>query len=176
MELLRPVLVVAAVAVVLACVALASRWMRRRPTSAAGGGVRLPVVFAVLGWLIVGAGALMAVVAFGSGDGDDPLPMRIAAVAMVVGGAGIVVLHRNWRLAVLDDRVYQRTAFGRVRCVVYDDIVASSLVSSRGSPVLEVRGSDGDRVTVNPSSFDVRPLLQAIAARGYRGHTGDRWD
>lgn len=175
MEWLRPVLVMVLTVAVLALIALAGRWMRRRPTPAVDGGVRLPVVLAVLGWLIAGAGAIMALVAFGLDDADDPLPMRIASVAMVLGGAGIVVLHRNWRLAVLDDRIYQRTGLGRVRCVVYDDIVASSLRSHRGVPALEVRGGDGDRVVVNPASFDVRPLLQAIAARGYVGHTGDRW-
>lgn len=175
MEWMRPVLVAAATVAVVALVGLASRWMRRRPTPAVGGGVRLPIVIALLGWLIVVAGALMALVAFGLDEADDPVPMRIASVAMVLGGLGIVVLHRNWRLAVLDDRVYQRTALGRVRCVVYDDIVASSLRSHRGVPLLEVRGSDGDRVAVNPASFDVRPVLQAIAARGYRGHVGERW-
>lgn len=176
MDWMRLVLVAALVIVVAVVVALVSRWMRRRPTPAVDGGVRLPVVFAVLGWLIAVVGALMALVAFGLDDADDPLAMRIASVAMVLGGAGIVVLHRNWRLAVLDDRIYQRTGLGRVRCVAYDDIVASSLRSHRGAPILEVRGSDGDRVVVNPASFDVRPLLHAIAARGYAGHTGDRWD
>ena len=175
MDATRIALAAALTLLVAVVIALVIRWMRRRPTAAIDGGVRLPVVFAVLAWVIVAAGAMMALVAFTLDDADDPLPMRIASVAMVVGGVGLVLMHRNWRLAVLDDRVFQRTALGRVRCVVYDDIASSSLTRAYGAPLLQVRSRDGSRIAVNPAAFDVRPLLQAIAAGEYHAHTGERW-
>lgn len=59
--------------------------------------------------------------------------------------------------------------------VFTSSLAVSSMRRYRCGPSHRVRGDDDDRISVNPISFDVGPLMEAIAAQGSRGHTGERW-
>lgn len=148
-------------------------WLSRRPNRAKGapGRVRMPKIVPIAGWILLAVGALMSLVAFGSPPDDDATAMRIASVAIAVGGVAFLALHRNFYVIAEPDEVFFRSVWGVEKHFRYADIVGYRMIESNGQPILRVRASNGAALSANPRMFALEPILSAIA---FRERTG-RW-
>ena len=133
--------------------------------------VRMPIFIAVVGWLLLGVGLLMVLVAFSTSDDPDVLPMRIAAVAIFAGGMLFLLMYRNWYVEPDVDEVRFRTISGREQVIAYADIADYRTYEQNGQPRLEVRSASGVKLALNPRMY---PLPQLFAAIDFRKRTG-RW-
>jgi hypothetical protein len=155
-------------------VAAATWWAARHPNRSKKHPerVRLPKFVPLLGWLVVGAGLLIGLVAVTSDTAPDLLGMRIASAAMIVGGVMFLLLYRNWYVAAGPDAVHFRTSTGREHTIVYAEIRDYRYSEAQnGRPMLIVRSTSGPKLSVIPSQYDVSPLLAAIAFHEANG----RW-
>lgn len=137
--------------------------------------VRMPKLILLVGALLLAVGVLIGLAAFTADDDPESpaslLPMRIAAVGILIAGALFTLLYRNWYVAPGADAVHFRTILGREKTIVYSDIIDYRMLTRGGQPNLRIRSSDGTTLSLNPALFDMSPLLAAIA---FRERTG-RW-
>lgn len=130
----------------------------------------MPVIFPVVGWLLVVIGVLLVLVSFSAQVEPEIVPMRIASVAILGGGILFLLMYRNWYVEPDVDEVRFRTAFGREHVIAYRDIVDYRSRARNGRPRLEVRSASGVKLAIT-QLYTVDPLLAAIA---FRERTG-RW-
>lgn len=133
---------------------------------------RMPKLVLFAGILLFAIGFLMALASFTADNTDGMLwPMRIASIAIALGGAGLLMMYRNFYVEPRVDEVAFRTVFGREAVIVYADIVDFSVRASGGQLQLTVRAASGPRLRLNPNLYDLSPLLRA---NEFRQHNG-RW-
>ncbi len=125
--------------------------------------VRMPRV--VL-WIGVGGLPLMLIIlaaSFGSGD-----PAMTVVPLLLIGVFGfLILLYANWWLVLEPNRLTFRTALGRVRTIRYVDVTHVRVVRRYNATQLSLRAADGTRFSINPGTFDVSPLLQALQEQGW---------
>lgn len=148
-------------------------WAMKRPNRSKQhpSRVRMPIFVPLVGWVLLAVGFLLALVSFTSRYTADLLPMRIAAVAITVGGLIFLVMYRNWYVDARRDEVAFRTIFGRERVISFGDIVDYRMWEANGQPRLMVRSSSGVKLALNPRIYPMEPLFAAI--RFYE--RTDRW-
>lgn len=148
-----------------ACAIWLAVWLSRRPNRAkdATGRVRMPRFVAVCGWLLLAVGVLMCLVAFGSPPDDDATAMRIAAVAIAVGGLAFLALYRNFYVIAGPDAVVFRNVWGIERGFAYSDIDGYEMLEQNGRRILHVHAATGVSLRADPRMFALEPLLAAIA-------------
>lgn len=159
---------------VLVLVAAAVSRMRRHPNRSAEvpARQRMPKLVLFVGILFIAGGVLMALASFTAGNPDGVLwPMRIASLAIALGGAGFLLMYRNFYVEPRGDEVAFRTAWGREGLIAYADIVTFAVRASGGQLRLTVRAASGPRLRLNPNLYDLSPLLRA---NEFRQHNG-RW-
>ena len=136
----------------------------------------MPKVVPIVGWLFLGVGLLMGLVAFTSAHARDPLAFRIASVAIVAGGLAFVFMYRNFYVAPRDFEVAFRSVFGREHLLPYSDIASYSFQTLKGQPYLTVKSVDGVKLSLNIRAYDMTPLLRAIDFHQVTGHWPARTD
>ncbi|MDR6867128.1 hypothetical protein J2Y69_001727 [Microbacterium resistens] len=148
-------------------------WARRHPNRSKEhpDRVRMPKLFLVLAALLVAAGFLMGLAAFTAEDVPDLIPMKIAAVVILLGGLFLLMMYRNWYVAPRADEVAFRTILGREHLIAYTDIVDYRMWMQNGRPTLSIRSSTGAKLRLNLRMYDMTPLLMAIEFRRKSG----RW-
>lgn len=155
-------------------VAAATWWVSRHPNRSKKHPeqVRLPKIIPVVGWLVMLAGLVIGLAALTSDAAHDAVPMRIASVALVIGGVLFLLMYRNWYVAAGPDAVHFRTGLGREHTIAYRDIRDYRYTTApNGRPMLIVRSTSGAKLSVIPTQYDVSPLLAAIAFQ----ETNGRW-
>lgn len=165
------VLLVAAVVIVV--LAALSR-LRRRPyrSRQQPERQRMSPLAAAAGWLLVTVGVLFGLASFTTADVQGMLmPMRIAAVVLLVAGAGLLLAYRNFYVEPRRDEVAFRTVLGRSAVIRYGDITDYRTKASGGRLVLTVTAGSAPRLRVNLRTHDMTPLLVAIDFRRAHG----RW-
>lgn len=164
------ILLVLAVLILVAAAVSRMRGVRNRAVGPVR--QRTPKLVPVVGALFVAVGGLMGLAAFTERNADGMLwPMRIASVALALGGAVFLVMYRNFYVEARVDEIGFRTIWGREAVIAYADIADYSVRTSGGQLQLTVRGSSGPRLRVNPRIYDLSPLLRA---NEFRQHNG-RW-
>lgn len=158
---LKAVLIAIAVALLLVIVARAFRRVKPSPVKAASRRQRMPVLFGLIGAVLLAAGFVMALASFASRYTHDLLPMRIAAVALFVAGLGTLLAYRNWYLETGSDAVRYRTVLGREKRIAYSDIVECQTVKSAGRERVIVRSRDGHKLSVDARRYDMSPVITA---------------
>ncbi|UXM92173.1 hypothetical protein [Paenarthrobacter sp. JL.01a] len=168
-ESILKVLIMAFAAMFIAAVAW---WARKHPNRSKEypERVRMPKVVPGVGWLFIAVGLLMGLVAFTSDHARDPLPFRIASVAIVVAGVVFVLTYRNFYVAPRDFEVAFRSVFGKEHLLCYSDIARYSFQTLKGQPYLTVKWVNGVRLSLNIRAYDMTPLLRAIDFHQVTGH------
>ncbi|WP_295014057.1 hypothetical protein [uncultured Microbacterium sp.] len=159
---------------VLILVAAAVSRLRRRPNRSRQRPERqrMPLLVPIAGWTLLAAGLLLGLSSFTADDHDGVLlPMRIASVAIAVGGIAFLVMYRNFYVAPRADEVAFRTVLGREAVIAYADITDYVIKPSGMQLVLTVRASSGPLLRLNLRLYDMTPLLMAIEFRRQKG----RW-
>lgn len=156
-------IVLLAVALVVVAVLVRSLFVRPDRAKAADTRIRLPRYVAYTAAALLALGLLTGMLGFGSGDMRDPVPFRIASVALVVVGLLVLLVYRNWYLAPGADAVAFRTIFGAERVIRYRDIVSHRVSGSGRRRMLVVKATDGTRLRVNTSASDVSALVAALS-------------
>lgn len=133
--------------------------------------IRMPKLVLIIAWVLLGLGLFMSLLAFGSGDMRDPVPFRIASVAMVAGGLLFLLMYNNWYLAPGRDEIAFGTIFGVSKVIRYSDIATYRTVDRGGQRMLFVKSSAGTKLSVNLAAYDVSPLLAHIEFHRLNG----RW-
>ncbi|MCC9144487.1 MULTISPECIES: DUF4282 domain-containing protein [unclassified Arthrobacter] len=131
--------------------------------------VRMPKVVPIFGWVGAGVGVLMGSWAWFSSDG--PLGARIASLAMLLGGLAFVAMYRNFYVAPRQYEVAFRSSLGKEHVLPYSDIADYHMTVMRGQRFLTAKWTNGTKLSLNITAFDVTPLLRAI---DYHRATG-RW-
>ena len=158
------------VAVLILVAATVSRMRGRRSVGPVR--QRMPIFVLLAGILFVAVGGLMALSSFTADDTTGLLwPMRIAAVAIVLGGAAFLLMYRNFYVEPRADEIAFRTVWGREGVIAYADITEFAVRASGGQLRLTVRAASGPRLRLNPRMYDLSPLLRA---NEFRQHNG-RW-
>ncbi|MFC8040233.1 hypothetical protein ACFUOZ_12835 [Paenarthrobacter sp. NPDC057355] len=174
-ELVLKIIIMVVVAMFIAAVAW---WARKHPNRSKEypERVRMPKVVPGVGWLFIAVGLLMGLVAFTSDHARDPLPFRIASVAIVVGGVVFVLMYRNFYVAAREHEVAFRSVFGKEHLLCYSDIARYSFQTLKGQPYLTVKWVNGVKLSLNIRAFDMTPLLRAIDFHQVTGHWPARTD
>ncbi|MFD5213881.1 hypothetical protein [Microbacterium sp. NPDC058345] len=171
--LVKIALVLLAVALVVVVVARA----RKRPNRSKEhpDRIRMPRLVVMIGAAVLVVGFFMGLMAFTAEENPQTpgalLPMRIAAVVMFLVGGLFVAMYLNWYVSPGLDEVRFRSVLGREKTIAYADIVDYRTTSANGQPRLRIRAADGTRLALNPATFDMSPLMTAIA---FKERTG-RW-
>lgn len=120
----------------------------------------------VVGWLLVIVGSLMIPLVIFTDD-EDATAMRIACVAILLGGTAFVLMYRNFYVAPRDYEVAFRTVLGKEHVITYTDIAQYNVTP----PFVQIKSAKGVKLNLNTSIYDLTPLLRAIE---FRDATG-RW-
>ncbi|MDQ4215049.1 hypothetical protein [Microbacterium capsulatum] len=133
---------------------------------------RMPKLVPVIGGLFAAVGAILTLNAFTAQDTLGMLwPMRIAVVAMALGGLATVLIYRNFYVSPRADEVRYRTIWGREHAIAYADIASHRLTRTRGRRILTIRSTSGRKLAVNVRRYDMTPLFLAIDFKERHG----RW-
>ncbi len=153
--------------------AVAGTWfsMRPRRIKDASGRMRLPKIIPIVGWLLLIAGVLMSLVAFGDPPEDDATAFQIASVAVVAGGLVFLYWYRSFYVAAGEDEVVFRSFTRTEKTIRYGDIVSYHFGSMNGMPMLDVKDAHGTKLSLNPNMYGLDPLMAAIR---FHEQTG-RW-
>ena len=157
--------VIIAIAIALLAVIVLRAFRRVRPaqvSKAATRRQRMPVLFLLVGAVVLAAGFVMALAAFVSRYTHDLLPMRIASVALFVVGLCTLLAYRNWYIETGSDAVRYRTIWGREKRIAYGDVVSCETVTSAGRKRVVVRSRDGQRLSVDARRYDMSRLVAAV--------------
>lgn len=157
-------IVLFAVALLFLLVLVRSFFVRPNRARAADPRIRLPRFVAYAAAALLACGLLAGMLGFGSGDMRDPVPFRIASVALVIAGLLVLLAYRNRFILPGAEAIRFRTIFGAERSIRYSDIVSHRTIERRGRRMLTVRSSDGTTMRVNPAAAGMAPLLAAVAA------------
>jgi hypothetical protein len=134
--------------------------------------VRMPKLIAIVGWLFVGAGVPLLLVAWAVGPRhESEVGMSLTALGVLLGGLFFLAIYRNWYVAFGEEEVRYRTVLGVSRSFRYSDIVECTVKETDQGPVLRVRAVHGQRLTLNVKMYDASPLLAQVQ---FRQATG-RW-
>jgi nicotinamide riboside transporter PnuC len=146
-------------------------WARKHPNRAKEypERVRMPKVLAIFGWICLCVGLLMGLLAFTSARA--PLGARIASVAILLGGMAFLVMYRNFYVVPGAHEVVFRSVLGKENVLSYSDITYYNLGTLKGQQFLMVKSSNGIKLSLNVSAYDMTPLLRAIEFREVTG----RW-
>ncbi|MGF2949253.1 hypothetical protein [Microbacterium alcoholitolerans] len=158
---LKVVIIAIAVALLVVIVARAFRRVKPSPAKAASRRQRMPVLFGLVGAVLLAAGFIMALASFTSRYTHELLPMRIAAVVLFAAGLGTLLAYRNWYLETGTDAVRYRTVLGREKRIAYSDVVGCETVKSAGRERVIVRSRDGQRLSVDARRYDMSPVIAA---------------
>lgn len=154
-----------AVVIVIALLMLAIIVSRafRRPVSAkaAAKRQRMPLLVLLVGIALLAIGFFLSLGSFTSPFHAQLLPMRIAGVTLFVAGLAVIAAHQNWYLETGTDAVRFRTVLRREHQIAYRDITSCRRVGSGRRERLIVRGSAGQRLTVNLARYDASRVLAA---------------
>jgi hypothetical protein len=114
---------------------------------------------------VAGVPPMLLILLAAPGSGDPA--MTIVPLLMLGVLAFLILLYANWYLVVEAHQLTFRSALGRVRTIRYDEITRVRVVRRYGTTRLDVRAAHGTRFSINPGTFDVSPLLRALAERGW---------
>ena len=142
---------------------------RGKPNTVRGypGRQRLPRMAAIVGAVLVVIGAIMVLASFTTG-GPELLPLRIAAVVVLVTGILFLVGYRNRYVAPGPDGVQFRTLLGREKSIRYADITTYKATTRGGRPQLTLRAGR-DTLRVNPAFYDLSAVYAALRERERTG-------
>lgn len=147
---------------VVVAVAAISTWARKRPNRAKDNPdrVRMPKVMGFFGWLLIAAGALMSMAAlFASNTSPGPV---IAGLVMVLVGAGVLAMYRNFYISAGEFELVFRSVLGKEKVIPYREVTEYSVQPLRGQRMLSVKSERGVKLTINIDAYDLSPLLRAI--------------
>ena len=156
--------VIIAIVIALLAVIVLRAFRRVTPAKAVAAGPirqRMPVLFALIGAVLLAAGFVMALASFTSRYTHDLLPMRIASVVLFVAGVCTLLAYRNWYLEVGADAVRYRTVFGGAKRIAYGEIASCRTVNVLGRERVVVRSRDGQRLSVDARRYDMSRVLAA---------------
>ncbi|WP_258073563.1 hypothetical protein [Arthrobacter sp. 08Y14] len=138
-------------------------WMRKHPNRAKEHPerLRMPKLTAIFGWICATFGLLTGLWAYSYPQ--SPLDARIASVGMFVGGLIFVVMYRNFYVAAGKYEVaFRSLLLGREHVLPYSDIADYRLQTAKGHSYLTIKSVHGVKLRLNPSAFNVSPLMKAI--------------
>jgi len=156
---IKAVIFVIAIALVVVLVARAFR--RVRPGAAGAARQRMPMLFWLIGAVLLAIGFILALASFTSRYTEDLLPARIAAVVAFLLGLAVLLAYRNWYIETGTDAVRFRTITGREGQIAYRDIVSCETVKRAGRPRLIIRSRDGVTLRVDAGRYDLARVLAA---------------
>ncbi|MEC5193063.1 MULTISPECIES: hypothetical protein [unclassified Arthrobacter] len=159
-------LVIKLLIIVFVSVALAGGvwWMRKHPNRSKKypEQLRMPKIVPIVGWLFLGVGLLMGLVAFSLDDARDPVGFRIASAAIVLGGLVFLIMYHNWYVAPRADEVAFRGLLGKEHVLPYHDIAEYRRLEMNRQPLLTIKSIHGVKLSLNTRIYDMTPLLRAI--------------
>lgn len=141
---------------------MAAWWAAKHPnrTKRHPGRTRLPKFFPIVGWLLVGVGAFMSLVAFTVSEPE--LEMQIAGVLMLAGGLAFLLMYRNFYVAPGPENVHFRTVMGRENVIAYADIREVRSYHRNGQPYVKVMAADGTTLDLNPAMYDLSAMFDYL--------------
>lgn len=158
--------VIFAIVIALLAVIIARAFRRVRPAPAkpVSQRQRMPLLFLLVGAVLLGIGFIMALASFTSPYTHDLLPMRIVSVVLFVAGLGVLLAYRNWYLEAGSDAVRYRTVFGRDKRIAYADIESCRTAKVAGRERIVVRSRDGQKLSVDAGRYDMSRVVAAARA------------
>ena len=153
--------VIIVIVIALIGVLIARAFHRVRPGAAGTARQRMPLLFALVGAVLLAIGFVLALASFTSRYTADLLPARIAAVVAFAAGVVVLLAYRNWYVETGTDAVRFRTITGREKQIAYRDIVSRETVRFLGRPRVVVRSRDGVTLRVDARRYDLARVVTA---------------
>lgn len=157
-------IVLFALALVFVVVLVRSFFGRSTRAKAPDPRIRLPRFVAIIAGVLLALAVVSSLLGFGSGSMRDPVPFRIASVALLVVGLLVLLVYRNRYVLPGAEAIAFRTIFGAERRIRYRDIVSHRMRGEGARRVLVIRSSDGTMLRVRASAPGAAPLVAAVTA------------
>lgn len=157
-------------AVVLLVVGVAKLWRRYPHRDKKTGALRLPRTVAVLGYIMVAAGALFlagsVTLFFNPSSTSASGAVGLVILSLMVEGIGglLLLMYRNFVLLIDREGIAWRTVFGRAKELRYEDVTEARIIPEIGMSFLRLVAPRAT-LKVNMTMFDLQPAVTALSGR-----------
>ncbi|MGO1944217.1 MAG: hypothetical protein ACTH1Z_07410 [Ancrocorticia sp.] len=145
---------------------------RRRPKqnlSKDGARQRLSKFMLFAGILIALGGLLLLGTAMTRPEVDDFVPMLIASLGLLIGGAFFIIFYALYFVAISSTGIATRGLLGQSKAIRYDQLISYRLEPGVDeNQILKLQGADGTKININVTKFYAEPLLEYLANREQR--------
>lgn len=157
-------------AVTLLVVGVARLWRRYPHRDKKTGALRLPRTVAVLGYIMVAAGAVFLAgsitLFFNPSSTSASGAVSLVILSLVVEGIGglLLLMYRNFFLLIDREGIAWRSVFGRAKELRYEDVTEARIYSNGIMSFLKLAAPSAT-LKINMTMFDLQPAVTALSGR-----------